>query len=410
MTNTHEQRKYSASPANLPGKDVEVLVIGGGVIGSSIAYHLAQQGRQVIVIERSEIAVTPAASWASAGGVRRQGRHPAEAKLAIEAIERWKTLEEELAADLHYRRAGNLLLAESDTEAGQLAAFVQRQQEYGFSDVRLLDRQETHALAAGLNEQVVAGSYSPSDGQADALRTTRAFAAAAARHGASYWNGTAALSLLVRGEKVIGVQNERGVVQAQHVVLAAGAWSDELAASIGLHLPMRTRALQMILSTPAQPGMLRPVLSALRRSLSLKQLPGGAFLLGGGWLGDPTPDRRSYTLRPGSLEGNWTTACQLLPAVGQQRLARAWCGLEAQSIDDIPFIGKAPGLEGLTIAAGFSGHGFAIAPAVGRAVADQLNGKPTPELDDLSPGRIVNFAAGQVEAFITEPGRADNLA
>src|ERR1700736_5916097 len=95
----------------------EMIVIGGGVIGSSIAYHLARQGRQVLVIERSSIASTPAASWASAGGVRRQGRHPAEAKLASEAIERWKMLEQELDADLQYRRGGNLLLAESDAEA-----------------------------------------------------------------------------------------------------------------------------------------------------------------------------------------------------------------------------------------------------------------------------------------------------
>src|SRR5947209_6186744 len=381
--------------------NVEILIIEGGVIGSSIAYHLARQGQQVMVAERSEVASTPAASWASAGGVRRQGRHPAEARLAIEAIERWKTLAEELDADLHYRRAGNLLLAESDAQAGQLAALVQRQQELGFTDVRLLNRQETHALVAGLNEQVVAGSYSPADGQADPALTTRAFAAAAQRHGAIYWNPTAALALLAQGDRVIGAQTGRGEVLAQHVVLAAGAWSDQLAASIGLRLPIRTRALQMILSTPAQPNIFQPVLSALDRSLSLKQLPDGAFLLGGGWLGDPTPDRRSYTTRPESIEGNWTTACELLPIVGQQRIARTWCGLEAHSIDDIPFIGDVPGLDGLTLALGFSGHGFALSPAIGRAVADQVNGQPVPELNDLSPARISNFSPGDVEAFIT---------
>src|SRR6266849_2296795 len=111
---------------------IEIAIIGGGVIGNSIAYHLARQGRQVLVIERSSIASTPAASWASAGGVRQQGRHPAEAKLAIEAIERWKMLERELEADLQYRRGGNLLLAESDAEAEQLAAFVQQQHPMGF--------------------------------------------------------------------------------------------------------------------------------------------------------------------------------------------------------------------------------------------------------------------------------------
>src|SRR5579884_2099328 len=114
----------------------EILIIGAGVIGSSIAYHLARQGRKILVIERAGVAVEPAASWASAGGVRRQGRHPAEALLAIEAIERWQTLEQELDADLHYRQGGNLLLAETETEATYLTTFVQHQQALGFTDVR----------------------------------------------------------------------------------------------------------------------------------------------------------------------------------------------------------------------------------------------------------------------------------
>jgi sarcosine oxidase, subunit beta len=379
----------------------DIVIIGGGVIGSSIAYHLAKQGQHVLVVERAEVAVEPAASWASAGGVRRQGRHAAEAQLAVEAIERWRTLEQELEADLHYRQGGNLMLAESDAEAEELAAFVRHQQELGFTDVRLVERQEALALAPGLNDRVVAGSYSPSDGQADPPLTTRAFAAAAMRHGASYWNRTACLSLLARGERVIGIQTERGTVQAASIVLAAGAWSDELAAAIGVRLPIRTRALQMICSTSATPGTLRPVLSALSRSLSLKQLNSGAFLIGGGWLGDPTPDRRSYTIRPTSEQGNWATACELLPVVSQQGIARTWCGLEGQSFDDIPFIGPFPGMVGLTLALGFSGHGFAIAPAVGRAVADQINGRPTPELAGLSPSRIASFDPAQVAAFVT---------
>src|SRR5215467_12963719 len=107
----------------------DILIIGGGVIGSSIAYYLARQKRQVLVIERYQIAESPAASWASAGGVRRQGRHPAEARLASEAIQRWKTLEQELEANLDYRQGGNLLLAESDREGNFLSKFVARQHE-----------------------------------------------------------------------------------------------------------------------------------------------------------------------------------------------------------------------------------------------------------------------------------------
>ena len=364
-------------------KSHEVLVLGSGVIGSSIAYHLARQGRNVLVVEqRSEVAIAPVASWASAGGVRRQGRHPAEAALASEAIARWPTLGQELEADLHYRQGGNLLLAESEAEAEQLVQFVKEQQAMGFADVRLVDRHEAREVVPGLNEQVLAGSYSPADGQADPALTTHAFAAAAKRLGATYEYNTTAMALLAENGRVVGVRTTQGDFYAQQVILATGAWSDTLAASIGLQLPIRTLALQMVLSTSTRPGILQPVLSALGRALSLKQLDDGSFLLGGGWLGEATPDRQSYTMKEENVQGNWQTACELLPILGQQEIARSWCGLEAESVDGIPFVGAVPGWDGLTLALGFSGHGFAIAPAVGRVVAEMG------EVEGLSPERI----------------------
>jgi sarcosine oxidase subunit beta len=149
------------------------------------------------------------------------------------------------------------------------------------------------------------------------------------------------------------------------------------------------------------------VISAVSRALSLKQVANGGFLLGGGWLGDPSHDRSSYIMRSTSIQGNWKTAMELLPVVGEQYIARSWCGLEAQSIDDIPFIGQIPGLSGLIIAVGFSGHGFALAPAIGRCVADQINGLSIPELDALNPSRIATFTPESIEAFISEATRDD---
>ena len=380
----------------------EIVVIGGGVNGSSIAYHLARQGRNVLVVERAEPAVEPSASWASAGGVRRQGRHPAEAQLAIEAIDRWPSLEAELDADMGYQQGGNLYVGEGEAEVDVVAAFVKRQHENGFSDVRLIARMEALEIVPGLNDHVSACSFSPKDGQADPALTTRAFAAAARRHGATYWNHTASMALITERERVVGVRTSRGDVHADAVVLAAGAWSDELAATAGVRLPIRTRVPQILISTPAPPGTLRPVIGSVSRRLSLKQLRGGEFMLGGGWPGFASADRRSYAMRDESIEGGWAAGAGLLPAVGQQRIARKWCGLEAQAIDEIPFIGCMPGTDGLTVAAGFSGHGFAIAPAVGRAVADQLAGCPTPELDGLSPSRIATFDTAVVDRWISD--------
>jgi sarcosine oxidase subunit beta len=377
----------------------DFLIVGAGVIGNAIAYHLARQGCRVLVIDRADVASEPAASWASAGGVRRQGRHPAEARLASEAIARWPSLSAELEADLHYRQGGNLLVAETENEAAGLADFVREQHRMGFTDVRLLDRQEIHELAPALSQHIVAGSYSPADGQADPPCTTRAFAAAAQRHGASYLLHTAVRRLLVENRRVQGVATERGTLQAGQVILAAGAWSDELAASAGLRLPIKTLALQMLLSTSAPAQILQPVLGTVGRALSLKQLADGAFFIGGGWPGNPAPDRRSCSTRPESIAGNWQDACAIVPAVARQRIARAWCGLEAASIDDIPLLGPAPGFAGLTLALGFSGHGFALAPAIGRAIADQLAGQPVLELEGLDPRRIEGFSTEHLEQF-----------
>jgi sarcosine oxidase, subunit beta len=387
----------------MAGTNFDVVVVGCGVIGGSIAYHAARQGMRVLVIERGEVAQSPAASWASAGGVRRQGRHPAEAPLASEAIVRWPTLEAELEADLHYRQGGNLLTAETKAEAGALVAFVREQRALGFHDVHLVDREEIRELAPALSERVVAGSYSPTDGQADPPRTTRAFAQAAVRQGATCWRATECHALLAVKARVVGVRTTGGDVAAGAVVLSAGAWSDELAATAGLRLPIRTRALQMLLTTPAPKDILRPVLGSVARPLSLKQLQDGAFLIGGGWPGESSVDRRTFRLLEDSQRGSWATASEVVPAVAVQRIAQAWCGLEAESYDELPFIGRVPGLDGLVLALGFSGHGFALAPAVGRAVADLLSGKPVPALDGLSPTRIAAFDPDGVAAFLAEP-------
>ena len=388
------------------GASTEVLVVGGGVIGCSIAYHLARQGREVLVLDRADLAAEPAASWASAGGVRSQGQDGAEAALARAALARWPLLPAELGAEIGYRQGGHLLVAESEAEAAELVGFVARQQALSFADVRLVDRHEALNIAPGLGAQVLAGSFNPSAGQADPVATTRAFADAARRLGARFWTNTACRDLERAADGVVGARTERGAVRAQQVVLAAGAWSRALALSAGVDLPVRAVALQAVRSTPAAPGALVPVLGALGRALSLRQLPGGAFLVGGGWLADVTPDGQSYRLRAQRQEANWATACAVFPPLAGQQIEWAWGGLQAQVIDDLPLIGGLAGLPGLTLAFG-SWFGFALAPAIGQGVANLLAGLPTPELDALRPDRLAQLDSAEAAAFLVAPVEGD---
>jgi sarcosine oxidase subunit beta len=386
---------------------VDVAIVGGGVTGSAIAYHLARAGVRVRVLEQAAPAVEPSASWASAGGVRQQNRDPREWPLTLEAARRWPGLEAELEGTTGFVQGGHLHVVEDVAELPALEARVRREQAAGMH-VRLVREAELRDLAPALTPRAIAAAYTPEDGQAHPPSTTRAFAAAAQRHGAEYATGTRVDRLVVERERVSGLRLANGeTVSAEWVVLAAGAWSNRLAAGVGLDVPIRTRAPQMLL-TDAGPARLAPTLTAVGRALSLKQLPSGAFFIGGGWPSDVLDDGHgpSCRVREASIAGSWAVATAVVPAVADQRVVRSWCGVEAESFDGVPLIGPAPGLGGLYLALGFSGHGFQIAPAVGRSVADALQGHPTPELEGLAAARLQTFDPAAVAAFKAQPAQS----
>jgi sarcosine oxidase subunit beta len=378
---------------------VDVAIVGGGVTGSAIAYHLARAGARVRVLERATPAVEPSASWASAGGVRQQGRDPREWPLTLEAALRWPGLDVELEASTGFVQGGHLHAVEHPADLAELEARVRRERAAGM-DVRLVHGADVRRLAPALTPQAVAAAYTPDDGQAHPPATTLAFAAAAQRHGAIYLRGTRVDRLTRSGERIVGLVANGESVSAGWVVLAAGAWSSHLTRPVGLDLPIRTRAPQMLLTSPARP-QLAPTLTAVGRPLSLKQLPSGAFFIGGGWPSDVLDDGASLScrVREASVVGSWAVATAVVPAVAEQRVVRRWCGVEAESFDGVPLIGPAPGLAGLYLAVGFSGHGFQIAPAVGRTVADALQGRATPELEALAPARLLAFDPSAVAEF-----------
>jgi sarcosine oxidase subunit beta len=375
----------------------EVVVIGGGVIGASIAYHLARRGVRITLLERREIAA--GASGASAGGVRQQGRDPRELPLAMAANARWRDLEAELEADLEYYRNGHVQVVEDSADLPLLAASIGEQRAAGLA-IDLIDGDELRRLAPGLAPAVIAGAYTAGDGHANPGQTARAFAAAASRHGAHVQTHTSVTGLALSGGRVSGVRTDRRDIAADWVVLTAGAWSGGLLRGLGVVVPIQPAGLQMILTT-ARPPTLSQVITAQRRPLSLKQVRGGGYLIGGGWPGDVDLSRSRGTVRPESIAGSRAAAGAIFPAVTATEIAASWVGIEAVTPDEVPILGPVPGIANLTLAAGFSGHGFALSPSIGQAIAELIiDGEPSVPIDAFAAAR---FAGGEGAARVPAP-------
>jgi sarcosine oxidase subunit beta len=369
-----------------------VVIVGGGLMGLSAAFHLrrADPGVRVTVLERARVGA--AASGASAAGVRAMGRDPAERALALASLARWPGLDRELEAPTRYRRTGGLRLALDEAAWRAAGPWVAGQRADGVP-VEVVDERAARALAPGIAPGCLGGVYAPNDGQAEALPATEAFAAAARRLGARVEEGVGVRALAVEGGRAVGVERADGTCEACDVaIVTAGGWSATLLAGVGMTLPIETRPLQMLLTAPGPPA-LRPVLGAFERKLSLKQLDDGAYLIGGGWPARVTDHAGNrYEMLEESVRASLEVARSVFPPVGGGGLARSWAGLEAFTPDDLPIVGPVPGIGGLLVAAGFSGHGFALSPMIGDILARLATGRDA--LDPLWHG--LRFGRGQV--------------
>jgi len=348
---------------------MSVVIVGGGLMGLSAAFHLRRADPQVAVTVLERDRVGAAASGASAAGVRVMGRDPAERALALESLRRWPELDRELDGDTRYRRDGGLRVAVDDAAWTAAPRWVDEQRADGVP-VEVVDAREMRKLAPGLGPQCLGGVFCGIDGQAEAMPTVSAFATAARRLGARIEEGARVRGVVVERGHVAGVERSDGTrIACDVAIVAAGAWSATLLAYHGVSLPLETRALQMLLTKPAE-KTLAPVLGCFDRKLSLKQLADGSFLIGGGWPALITDDAKNeWEILDASVRASRTIAATVYPATAAVALARSWAGLEAFTADDVPALGPVSGIAGLLVAAGFSGHGFALSPAIGDILA-----------------------------------------
>jgi glycine/D-amino acid oxidase-like deaminating enzyme len=404
--------------ADFPSQ-ADVVIVGGGIIGTSAALYLAQRGISVVLCEKGHIAGEQSSrNW---GWVRKARRDPREIPLIVESLRLWEGMNETVGAETGFRRTGIVFAAESEEDVARYENWLDHARPYQI-DARLISGAELDRQMPGSAVRWKAALYCGTDGRAEPQKAAPAIAAAARRYGAVILTDCAVRGLDRQGGTIAAAVTERGRIRCNSVVVAGGAWSRRFLKDLGLTLPqlkvrasvMRTAPLEGVPETalwceqfafrrrldggfniangnvnvvPIVPDSFRffadflPALHSDHKSLKLRL--DGRFVQE--WreaapvpldqvspyentrVLDPAPDRRYLREALANLS-------RMYPAFAQTRVVQEWAGLIDVMPDAIPVISPIESVPGLIVATGFSGHGFGIGPGAGRLIADLVVG------------------------------------
>ncbi len=416
-------------------QSTEVVVIGGGIVGSTTAYFLAKQNVPVVLCEKGVIAGEQSSrNW---GFVRQQGRDPAEVPLMMECNRMWQNFEQELGEDLDWIQGGNLYLADSEEKMAAFEAWIEIAKVNDL-DTHLLSMTEVKQLIPGISGKWHGGVYTRSDGQAEPAKVAPAFARVAQSKGANVYEQCAVFAIDTHNGAVCGVETERGYIKCNSVICATGAWTGRMAKSMGETVPM-----MWMRGSVANTECVEPISSAgIWANIGIRQCRDGSIniadgeqsdhdvsfqtLLSGSWFyksyskykkeielhfGKPMLDEISRFLSgKGSLRNDLVNRRTLdpqpngkrlghalaqlkalFPAVGNSGIRRRWAGYIDFTPDMIPVIGLALNTENLIFTAGLSGHGFGLGPMVGRLAAELVTkGETSMDISEFSMRRFVD--------------------
>ena len=422
-------------PESIP-QQADVVIIGGGIVGACTAWFLAQQGVDVVVCEKGHIGGEQSSrNW---GWVRTMMRDTRELPMMIESMQIWRQFEAQTGEDVGFRQNGCLLLSRSRKNLNELAKWLPIAKEYEL-DTRIVERDGLDALLQNGSSQWVGGAYTPSDACAEPHKATRAIARAAVREGATFVASCAVRGIETMGGAVSGVVTEHGLIKADTVLCAAGAWSSMFCRSLGIDLPqlkvqgtvarmapgpdvLQTNAYDEELGirmrqdggyTVAHGFMLHHSITPATIRYSLKFLPAlmvefGKMRVGIGreffnelrtptrWpLDAVSPFEKCRILNPAPdprvVRKTRSAVTRLFPELASTEFVETWSGMVETTPDVIPVMGSVASIRGFYIATGFSGHGFGIGPGAGKAAAAMLTGN---DGIDLSEFRIERFTDG----------------
>ena len=347
----------------------EVIIIGGGIIGSAAAYYLAKNGTSVIVLEKSSN-IGDGGSSRNGGGVRQSGRDPRELPLAMYGVEHmWPTLSEELGINVEYHKEGNLRLGKTARHKEILQGLTDRAVACGL-DVTMIDGAEVREINPYLSEEVICASWCPTDGHANPLAATLGFYMKARSLGARFITGEEALRIEKVKSRARKVVTKANVYEGEKIIVACGYESRALVRTVGIDVPMRKELIEALV-TEAEPQMFPQMLGTADADFYGHQTEHGSFVFGGasGYEEMNEDGGRNMTMSI-TAPSICRSIMKYVPKLSQTKIVRTWAGYEDVCVDGIPVISPVEEVSGLILACAFTGHGFGIAPVVGKLLSE----------------------------------------
>jgi sarcosine oxidase, subunit beta len=367
-------------------RTADIVIIGAGAIGSSIAYHLSKRGaRDVVVLERE--AIGSGSTSKAAGGIRVQFATRVEIEFSLRGIAFFKRFEDEMGVPCDFRQEGYLFVVTREEDLERYRKNVALQQSMG-ADVRIITPDDARAIVPGLTvDDALAAVWGPTDGHASPNDVVQAYAARARAGGVKFFEETPVTGIEVSGGRVTAVQTTAGRVEARLVINAAGPQAPLVGKMVGLDLPVDPRR-RHIFVTDSFPNIKHPMpLVTDAGSGFYCRSEQGAILMSPGDIGAQTEYTASVDW--GMLEQTVEKAMRRMPVLEHAQIRHAWAGLRPLTPDGRGILDWAPGIEGLYLAIGFCGHGFQHSPAVGEMVSELLTtGRTSLDLSDLRLDRF----------------------
>lgn len=361
---------------------LDAAIIGGGIMGCTTALHLARGGMRVGVFEAGGLCMQ--ASGVNAGTLSVQIKRAALIGYAMRGWELWRDAADWLG-DVGFGQRGGVTLAFTEDEAVMLEKRMTARIEQG-APIELVGANRARELEPGLSDKVVAASYCPLDGYSNSSITGQVYRAALREAGAEVHEHCPIAG--VTGEDgAYSLQGPAERYRAQRLVLAGGAWLDDLLArDFALSLPINRRVNQVSVTERMKPVVHR-IVGVATGLLTLKQSTNGTVLIGGGWQGKRNEALGRAELDPGNIVGNLRLAHYAVPELAQARVVRSWTGQEGATPDFMPVVGPLPGCDEAYII-GLVRGGYTIGPFMGRLLAQRILGQE-PEMPLFDPARII---------------------